>query len=105
MEPALCEAELLFCSPQVEASTHGVGICFQAGVHEQNVKSRSDDGCEAGGFASVGEAPASVSKHCEAVFAYKRAYTSKTKSRKATTAAKQAVLRVKAIASGLVTFA
>ena len=53
-----CEAAN-FVSPQVEASTHEVGICFQAGVHEQNVKSRSDDGCGADGFASVGEAPAS----------------------------------------------
>ena len=50
----------------MEASTHEVGICFQAGVHEQNVKSRSDGDCEAGGFANAGEAPASVSKHCEA---------------------------------------
>ena len=31
-------------------------ICFQAGVHEQNVKPRSDDARVAGGFASVGEA-------------------------------------------------
>ena len=32
-------------------------ICFQAGVHEQNVKSRSDDGCEADGFASEAKPP------------------------------------------------
>ena len=48
---------VLFCSPQVEASTHEVGICFQAGVHEQNVKSRSDDGCKADGFASEAKPP------------------------------------------------
>ena len=95
--PALLKHRIgpvFFCSPQVEASTHEVGICFQAGVHEQNEKSRSDDGCGADGFASVGEAPASGSKHCEAVFASKRAYMSKTQSREATTAAEQAVLRV-----------